>query len=138
MMVSESLGLYFWFLLCFSNNSTPLLLLHISAVLDRYELRERLDLLMKDIDVNDLDDLANRGRQARLMIINAGLPDEVIKQIEHSYDAISDRCDSHSCAVAVRSSATAEDLPTASFAGQQSSFLNVVGKHSVCNGEWYL
>jgi len=56
-----------------------------------------------------------------------------VKQIEESYDSISKRCDSRACSVAVRSSATAEDLPTASFAGQQASFLNVVGKHSVCN-----
>ncbi|KAL7538959.1 hypothetical protein ACHAXR_012496 [Thalassiosira sp. AJA248-18] len=103
------------------------------AVLDRFQLRERLDLLMRDIDVNNLDDLANRGRQARLMIINAGLPDDIVKQIEESYESISNKCDSQSCSVAVRSSATAEDLPTASFAGQQASFLNVVGKHSVSN-----
>lgn len=107
--------------------------LHLSAVLDRFQLRERLELLMNDVDVNDLDHLANIGRQARLMIMNAGLPDEVAKQIEDAYTAMSDSCASHSCSVAVRSSATAEDLPTASFAGQQASFLNVVGKHSVCN-----
>jgi len=88
---------------------------------------------MDDVDVSDLDDLANRGRQARLMIINAGLPDEVSEQIQEAYETMSDKCASRSCSVAVRSSATAEDLPTASFAGQQASFLNVVGKHSVCN-----
>ena len=64
------------------------------------------------------------------MIMNAGLPNEVVKQIEKAYEAISD---GKEASVAVRSSATAEDLPTASFAGQQASFLNVVGKHSVCN-----
>lgn len=74
--------------------------------------------------------------QARLMIMNAGLPDEVINEIEHAYSKMC-VCNLHTCgkdcSVAVRSSATAEDLPTASFAGQQASFLNVVGKHSVCN-----
>ena len=106
------------------------------AVLDRFQLRERLELLLRDVDVNNLDDLANRGRQARLMIMNAGLPDEVIEQIEEAYGEMC-TCNLHSCgkdcSVAVRSSATAEDLPTASFAGQQASFLNVVGKHSVCS-----
>eukprot|EP01083_Nonionella_stella_P263459 894960_1 len=82
------------------------------AVLDRFELRNRLTLLMDNVDVNNLDDLANRGRQARLMIMNAGLPKDVVKQIEESYDSISKRCDSRACSVAVRSSATAEDLPT--------------------------
>ena len=89
------------------------------AVLDRFQLRERLALLIRDVDVSNLDDLANRGRQARLMIMNAGLPDEVSKQIEESYTAMSNKCASSSCSVAVRSSATAEDLPSASFAGQQ-------------------
>lgn len=103
------------------------------AVLDRFQLRERLELLMRDVDVNNLDDLAVRGRKARLIIMNAGLPDDVSKQIEESYTAMSNSCASRSCSVAVRSSATAEDLPTASFAGQQASFLNVVGKHSVCS-----
>ena len=64
--------------------------------------------------------------------MNAGLPDEVIKQIEESYQAMCDEA-CCGCSVAVRSSATAEDLPTASFAGQQASFLNVSGKRNVCN-----
>jgi len=101
------------------------------AVLDGFELRERLDMLLKDIDVNDLENLADRGRQARLMIMNAGLPDEVIHQIEESYQGMCEEA-SCGCSVAVRSSATAEDLPTASFAGQQASFLNVSGKRNVC------
>ena len=97
------------------------------AVLDRYELRERLGLLLKDVDVTDLDDLAERGRQARWMIINAGLPAEVIKQIHDAYKGMCTDENSFKCSVAVRSSATAEDLPNASFAGQQATFLNVVG-----------
>jgi pyruvate,water dikinase len=70
------------------------------------------------------------------MIMNAGLPDDVIQAIEESYGEMC-QCNLHTCgkdcSVAVRSSATAEDLPTASFAGQQASFLNVVGKHSVAS-----
>jgi pyruvate,water dikinase len=70
------------------------------------------------------------------MIMNAGLPEEVIQEVEDAYGDMC-LCNLHSCgkdcAVAVRSSATAEDLPTASFAGQQASFLNVVGKNSVAN-----
>ena len=52
------------------------------AVLDRFELRERLDSLLKDVDVTNLDDLADRGRQARQMIMLAGLPQEVRQEIE--------------------------------------------------------
>lgn len=101
------------------------------AVLDRYELRERLELLLHDVDVTNLDDLADRGRQARQMIVQAGLPPDVRKAVESAYDAM---CNGENvCSVAVRSSATAEDLPTASFAGQQASFLNVIGKTAVAD-----
>lgn len=62
------------------------------------------------------------------MIMNAGLPEEVEKQI---YDAYALMCKDGMCSVAVRSSATAEDLPNASFAGQQASFLNIVGPGGV-------
>lgn len=104
------------------------------AVLDRFELRERLQILLKDIDVSDLDDLADRGRQARQMIIQAGLPDDVRKSIEDSYKTMCQEAGAEKdCSVAVRSSATAEDLPNASFAGQQASFLNVVGGHHVAD-----
>ena len=88
--------------------------------------------------VTNLDDLAERGRQARQMIIHAGLPPDISQTIEESYRKL---CNNSQCetgetcnvSVAVRSSATAEDLPTASFAGQQASFLNVVGSHSVAD-----
>ena len=62
------------------------------------------------------------------MVMNAGLPEEVKTQI---YAAYADMCKDGMCSVAVRSSATAEDLPNASFAGQQASFLNVVGPSGV-------
>ena len=75
--------------------------------------------------------MADRGRQARQMIINAGLPDDTRKAIEDAYRAMCP--DNQECSVAVRSSATAEDLPTASFAGQQASFLNVIGASQVAN-----
>ena len=83
------------------------------------------------MQVSNLDDLADRGRQARQMIMNAGLPEDVRKAIEESYAKM---CDGgRDVSVAVRSSATAEDLPTASFAGQQASFLNVIGARSVAD-----
>ena len=79
-------------------------------------------------EVTNLDDLAVRGRQARGMIMNAGLPENVKQAIYKSYSKM---CKDGMCSVAVRSSATAEDLPQASFAGQQASFLNIVGPSSV-------
>jgi pyruvate,water dikinase len=80
---------------------------------------------------SDLDVLAYRGRQARHMIITAGLPEDTRKAIENSYKAMA--LNGEDVSVAVRSSATAEDLSTASFAGQQASFLNVVGDAEVAN-----
>ena len=65
------------------------------------------------------------------MIMDAGLPPEVRKTIEDSYKKMC--ADGKDISVAVRSSATAEDLPTASFAGQQASFLNVVGARGVAD-----
>jgi pyruvate,water dikinase len=99
------------------------------AILDRFQLRERLKLLLDGVDVTDLDDLSDRGFQARQMVLNAGLPEAVKDQVIASYKALSQ--DGEKVSVAVRSSATAEDLPTASFAGQQATFLNVQGSASV-------
>lgn len=64
--------------------------------------------------------------------MEAGLPPEVRSAIEDSYEKMCVKY-GHTVSVAVRSSATAEDLPTASFAGQQASFLNVVGASSVAD-----
>jgi pyruvate,water dikinase len=64
------------------------------------------------------------------MIMNAGLPDDVLTAIERSYNKMCTDAGKE-VSVAVRSSATAEDLPTASFAGQQATFLNVVGARGV-------
>lgn len=100
------------------------------AVLDQFQLRERLTELLKGVDVSNLPDLADRGRRARHMIMQAGLPPQVRREIEEAYEQLAH---DDSLSVAVRSSATAEDLPTASFAGQQASFLNVVGAHSVAD-----
>ena len=67
------------------------------------------------------------------MIVDAGLPDEVQNDIKVAYKKMCDETSDGPVSVAVRSSATAEDLPTASFAGQQASFLNVVGQKGVCD-----
>jgi pyruvate,water dikinase len=67
------------------------------------------------------------------MVLQAGLPDDVRATIEASYRAMADELPDNDVSVAVRSSATAEDLPTASFAGQQASFLNVVGADRVAD-----
>jgi pyruvate,water dikinase len=81
---------------------------------------------MSGIDKTDIPDLAKRGKRARNLIINAGIPDDLWKDIKAAYDKLCARYGPDTD-VAVRSSATAEDLPTASFAGQHETFLNISG-----------
>lgn len=97
------------------------------AVLNQCCLRERLKLLLDDVDVTDLDDLHSRAYQARQMVLSAGLPPAVRREILEFYGQLG-----KDISVAVRSSATAEDLPNASFAGQQATFLNERGGERVC------
>lgn len=72
---------------------------------------------MHGVDTNDVDDLRARAEKARHLILSKPLPPDLVEEIELAARSFSD--------VAVRSSATAEDLPNASFAGQQESFLHV-------------
>ncbi|MFA6672875.1 MAG: PEP/pyruvate-binding domain-containing protein, partial [Methanoculleus sp.] len=72
------------------------------------------------LDRSDVTDIAKRGRRARGLILSAGIPDDLWGEIRTAYDML---CDEYGpdADVAVRSSATAEDLPTVSFAGQQET-----------------
>jgi pyruvate,water dikinase len=86
--------------------------------------------LLSGIDKGDLDDFVRRGRALRNLVYGADLPAAIAEEIRVAYRALA-RQDGESSDVAVRSSATAEDLPTASFAGQHDSFLNVHGEAQV-------
>jgi pyruvate, water dikinase len=86
-------------------------------------LREALVGLRAD----DMEDLTRRAARAREIVFGAGLPDDLSAQILEAYRQL-EREYGPQLSVAVRSSATAEDLPTASFAGQQESYLNVQGE----------
>ncbi len=87
------------------------------------DLHEALD----GLDVSDLADLARRAKRAREVVYGAGLPPEVTAELLEGYAALRAEY-GDDVRLAVRSSATAEDLPTASFAGQQETFLNVRGE----------
>ncbi len=86
-------------------------------------LHEALDGLKAD----DMEDLARRGRRAREIVYGAPLPADLEAEILSAYRRLRDEYGTD-LSVAVRSSATAEDLPTASFAGQQDTYLNVHGE----------
>ena len=101
------------------------------AFLDANQLREPLGRLLFGLDGNDLAALQAAGRAARSLVLAARLPDDLQQAILSAYGLLGQdsACigPSKGVAVAVRSSATAEDLPEASFAGQQETFLNVTG-----------
>jgi len=91
-------------------------------------LRKKLQKLLKNLDVNDLDELARVGGEARRLMLEAPFPKEVETAIFEAYKKLGKRIRKKTFEVAVRSSATAEDLPDASFAGQQDTILNVKGE----------
>jgi pyruvate,water dikinase len=91
-------------------------------------IRKKLQKLLKGLDVNDIDELERVGREARSMILETPFPKEVEEAILDGYKRLGERIGKKSFEVAVRSSATAEDLPDASFAGQQDTLLNVKGE----------
>lgn len=87
-------------------------------------LEEKLRKLFADLDVNDLQNLRTRGRKARKLLLHTPFPPEFRLAIATAYGRLCERYNADTD-VAVRSSATAEDLPDASFAGQQETYLNV-------------
>jgi len=91
---------------------------------------EKLHTALDGMKVDDMEDLARRGRLAREIVYSAGIPQGLREEIVGAYAALR-REYGPELSVAVRSSATAEDLPTASFAGQQESFLNIRGEEAL-------
>ena len=89
-------------------------------------LRATLD----GLDPSDVADLARRGKQAREIVYGAGLPDDIAAEVLAGYRQLQSEY-GQDVSLAVRSSATAEDLPTASFAGQQDTFLNIRGEQTL-------
>jgi len=98
--------------------------------LNVHSLRERLRTALLGLDTRNLPDLAERGRRLRDAILATPFPNDLQQEIIEAY-AILCREYGPETDTAVRSSATAEDLPTASFAGQQESFLNVRGERAL-------
>jgi len=87
-------------------------------------LADRIHALLETLNVDDIDALTSAGSMIRGWIAETALPDRLMADIKTAWETMADGCD---ISVAVRSSATAEDLPDASFAGQQETFLNVRG-----------
>ncbi|WP_394247051.1 phosphoenolpyruvate synthase [Vibrio profundi] len=93
------------------------------------QLNDRIYALLNKLDVEDIDALRETGATIRQWILDAPFPTELEDDIRALYSTLVE--DNEELSVAVRSSATAEDLPDASFAGQQETFLNVKGIDAV-------
>ncbi len=94
-------------------------------------LDKKIEETLKDLNVQDLKQLAIKGKEVRDLIIASQLPKELEQEVLVAYKKLSERYASEATDVAVRSSATAEDLPGASFAGQQETYLNIVGPENI-------
>jgi pyruvate,water dikinase len=90
------------------------------------QLEDRIQPLLAELDIEDVGALAQTGRTIRDWVVEAELPPDLAQAIVAAYDRLMSESGPE-LAVAVRSSATAEDLPDASFAGQQETYLNVSG-----------
>ena len=99
-------------------------------MLDKAGAWDRLHAELDDIDPADVAALARKAKRAREIVYGAGLPDDLASQILAAYRTLQQEY-GEEVSLAVRSSATAEDLPTASFAGQQDSYLNIKGDESL-------
>ena len=94
-------------------------------------LSERISQALAALDVDDVTELARVGKEIRQWILETPFPAELDADIETAWNKMVADAGSDQISVAVRSSATAEDLPDASFAGQQETFLNINGLENV-------
>lgn len=99
--------------------------------LDQTGIRKDIIKLLDGLDVKNVKDLEKRAAKIRALIIRAKLPKDFEEEIRQGYRELSKECGHKNVVVAIRSSATAEDLPNASFAGQQESYLNIKGEANV-------
>jgi pyruvate, water dikinase len=95
------------------------------------QIEDALNELLHSLDTDDYSNLTEIGSQARKMIMEGNLPEQVVTAIKHAYQALAKDAGIPNLDVAVRSSATAEDLPSASFAGRMESYLNISGERQL-------
>jgi len=102
-------------------------------LLEKAGIKDQIRELLTGLDTRNMHDLQERGHKVRELIIKAEIPEDLKKEILESYRNLCGAYDKDrkDIDVAVRSSATAEDLPDASFAGQQETFLNIRGDNNV-------
>jgi len=94
--------------------------------IERTGLKEKIREVLKGLNTRNMRSLAEKGHKIRSLIRHSEFPEDLRHEIMNAYDKLCQQY-SHNTDVAVRSSATAEDLPDASFAGQQETYLNIKG-----------
>ena len=100
-------------------------------LLDANDLRHKIQDVLSNLDTHDINAMKEKTKKARDLIFNAVMPDDLYDEIKEAYKKLSEYYNEDESDVAVRSSATAEDLPDASFAGQQDTYLNVKGLDNI-------
>jgi pyruvate,water dikinase len=94
-------------------------------------LKKEIKKILRGLDTHNVTDLMKRGKAVRDLIMNTPLPDDFRDEIKQAYKELANFYKTKRLDVAVRSSATAEDLPDASFAGQQETYLNIYGENNL-------
>jgi len=91
-------------------------------------IEKQLEDLLLSLDTKEYSNLTSIGEKARNLILSAAIPEEINAEIRAAYQELCKECEIDNLDVAVRSSATSEDLPSASFAGRMESYLNISGE----------
>jgi len=102
--------------------------------LEKNGILPELKRIFKELDTKDVNSLKKVSEEARNLILKSKFPEDLEKEIVESYKELSKKYDEKYTDVAARSSATAEDLPSASFAGQHETYLNLRGEKEVLQG----
>ena len=102
-------------------------------LLQENNIKDKIASILGDLDISDTLNLQERGLKVRDLILSSHLPKELEEEILEAYKILSEEYKTVCVDVAVRSSGTAEDLPDASFAGQQETFLNISSPESLLN-----
>lgn len=100
--------------------------------IEENDLKNTLTDLLKGFNAENIEKLEETGEKIRGMILDADIPEDIQKELKQAYQELKKREETLS-SVAVRSSATAEDLPNASFAGQHESYMNIQGEEELMN-----
>jgi pyruvate,water dikinase len=99
-------------------------------VVKHNNLKSHIENILKNLDTHDIESISVTGKKIRDLIYHSEFPETLTQEITHCYQKLCEKYGSDTD-VAVRSSATAEDLPDASFAGQQDTYLNIRGEKTI-------